>query len=204
MSNPPKRHPKLTGMVKLQWSNYYNWTDAYVLEEQLRIRCRPNFVVAEVCAGPNIAVPYVLNRLNKPFTYITIDLLENHIRLQKTGEESITGILADAAQLPLSNNSVDLFMFHHAIDDILETRGMRGVSLAIDDAFRTLKDDCGFMIFTHCLMWWDPDTGRIDIKDIEDILEKSFDFNKTAIESGQDWLIVDQMRRHTDSTKGAS
>ena len=188
---------KLSKRVKLQWQNWYNWSDFDVLEEQLRKHYRTSFVVAEVCAGPNVAVPYALANLAGSFIYVSVDILIHHILLQRSGvpSEKVNGVLGDAVYPPLAKNSVDLIIFHHAIDDIFETRGMAGVALAIENAFETLKKGTGCMIFTHSIMDFDPDTRKVDLTDVESILNKAFDCRQTRINSGQEWLVVDNIHR---------
>jgi hypothetical protein len=92
--------------------------------------------------------------------------------------------------LPLKSASIDLFFFHHAIDDILETEGMGGVESALNESLRVTPPG-GVIAFSHRVFEYDEFTKKISLGDIETLLAGIGSFDKKRCHGGQqDWLIV--------------
>jgi len=182
-------------MPKEVFDCWYNWSDLDVLETLLHSCYSPNFLVVEIATGPNIAVPHILKNIALPFRYISLDVNKAHIKLQKegVGTSNVQGVVGDAIHIPFHNESVDMIVFHHAVDDILETRGVEGVKSSIEDALRTLKPE-GCMIFSHSIFANDPYTFNIDLLDVQTFLEKRITGRFIRIKGfRQKWLIVEDI-----------
>ncbi len=85
---------------------------------------------------------------------------------------------------------VDLFVFHHAVDDILETCGQSGVYDSIGEALRVVQPG-GYIVFSHCVFDHDPFTLDISLEDVEEMLAEFGQTNcnrRTA--HHQEWLFV--------------
>lgn len=147
-----------------------------------------------MATGPNIAVPYVLKRIGLPFRYVSFDIEKRHINLQKEGIQDVEGVVGDATYLPLWSRCVDVFVFHHAIDDILETRGSEGVRTSIEQALRTIKAG-GCMIFSHSIFAFDPYTLKMDLSEVQDFLQTRIKGKFQNIDgSRQTWLLVEDIQ----------
>jgi len=180
------------------YSYWYNWTDLNILETLLRKCNSPNFLVVEVATGPNIAIPHVLKKITSSFRYVSLDMEKAHIQLQKEGDgtANVEGVIGDATHLPFRLRCVDVFVFHHAIDDILETRGFQGVKTSIEGALRVLKQG-GFMIFSHSVFSYDPYTLNISLSDVQAFLQNRIDGCFKRIQGPrQDWLLVEDINVH--------
>jgi len=180
------------------YSHWYNWTDLNILETLLRRCNRPDLLVVEVATGPNVAVPLVLKRITSSYRYVALDIEKAHIQLQKEGggTANVEGVIGDAAHLPFRHGCADVFVFHHAIDDILETRGFEGVKASIEEALRTLKAG-GFMIFSHSVFSYDAYTLNISLSDVQAFLQNRISGCFRGIQgSRQDWLLVEDIRVH--------
>jgi len=179
-------------MPQEAYTYWYNWSDLRVLETLLRQCFRPDLLVVEVAAGPNIAVPHVLKRNAMAFGYVSLDLQKAHIRLQRkgVGNTNVNGVVGDATRLPFRHRCVDMFIFHHAVDDILETKGFGGVKASIEEALRTLKQGA-YIVFSHCVFSYDPYTLDIDLSDVQAFLQHRIKGRFQRIDGpGQSWLLV--------------
>ncbi len=166
-----------------------------VLEALLLSCYSPNFLVVEVAPGPNIAVPHVLKRIALPFRYVSLDMEKMCIQLQKegVGKLDMEGVAGDAVHLPFRPGCVDMFIFHHAIDDILETKGPEGLRASIEDALRTLKAG-GSMIFSHSTFNYDRYTLKIDLYDVQALLQHRIKGRFKSIDGRrQKWLLVEDV-----------
>lgn len=180
------------------YGHWYNWSDLDVLETLLRSCYTPDFLVAEVATGPNIAVPHVLKRIRSSCDYVSLDLEKAHIRLQKKGAGAahVQGVIGDATRLPLRDGCVDTFVFHHAVDDILETRGLEGVKSSIEEALRALKEG-GCIIFSHSVFSYDHYTLKIDLPKVQTFLQRRVKGRFKMIDGiRQRWLLVENIHAH--------
>jgi len=185
-------------MPREVYSHWYNWSDLNVLETLLRRCYSPDFLVVEVATGPNIALPHVLKRIASSFRYVALDMERTHIQLQRggVGAASVHGVVGDAVHLPLRSGCVDVFVFHHAIDDILETRGFGGVKASVEGALGALKAG-GCMIFSHSVFTYDPYTLEISVSDIQVFLEGKVRGRFQRVDGPrQRWLLVEDIHVH--------
>jgi SAM-dependent methyltransferase len=174
-----------------RYSNWYNWTDKDVLEKLL-VDYRNHNIVIEVASGPNIAVPFIINKNKMPCFYVSIDLERSHIQLQRKGigTKNVQGLIGDATNSPLRNECVDIFIFHHAIDDIIETKSFEGLYASLREASRTLKKG-GCMIFSHSVFSSDPFTKNINLSIVQSFLEGRIKGSFRRYQGSlQDWLFV--------------
>lgn len=176
------------------YAEHYLWSDLELFESWLwKIPLSGPFVV-EVASGPNIVVPYLLEKLGSDFTYLSVDINPGHLRLQSKGlsrKESAYAVQATARCLPVRNSVVDLFVFHHAVDDILETCGQAGVYDSIGEALRVVQPG-GHIVFSHCVFDDDPFTSEISLEDVEEMLAEFDQTNCDRREAHhQEWLFVE-------------
>jgi len=177
------------------YSHWYNWSDLHILETLFRRCYGPDFLVVEVATGPNVAVPYALKRLAPSFRYVSLDVERNHVQLQKqgAGNTNVEGLVGDATQLPFRDRCVDTFVFHHAIDDIFETRCLEGVITSIQEALRTLKAG-GSLIFSHNVFTYDPYTLKINLTYVQDFLQRRIKGRFQTIDGPkQRWLLIEDI-----------
>jgi len=182
-------------MPREVYGHWYSWSDLGVLETLLRRCYRPDFLVVEVATGPNIALPHVLKKIASPFRYVTLDMERAHIRLQRegVGTATVQGVVGDAARLPLRDGCVDLFVFHHAIDDILETGGFGGVKASVEGALGALRAG-GCLIFSHSVFAYDPYTLKVGLSHIQALLESKVKGRFQRIDGPrQRWLLVEDI-----------
>ena len=175
------------------YSSWYDWTDRNILESILN-ECSPR-VVVEAASGPNVAVPTILHNIHLNSAYVSIDIRKEHLQLQSLPLHSKEnqGIMADATYLPLRDGSVDLFIFHHALDDILETKGFNGMWASITEALRTLRHN-GQMIFSHCVFSNDRYTKEISLENVARFLKKIMIGSFQSIKGRrQEWLFVNEI-----------
>jgi len=183
-------------MPREVYGHWYSWSDLGVLETLLRRCYSPDFLVVEVATGPNIALPHVLRKIASPFRYVSLDMERAHIRLQRegVGTATVQGVVGDAVHLPLRSGCVDVLVFHHAIDDILETGGFGGVKASVEGALGVLKAG-GSMIFSHSVFAYDPYTLKIGLSDIQAFLEGKVKGRFLRIDGPrQRWLLVEDIR----------
>jgi SAM-dependent methyltransferase len=137
----------------------YIWSDVFYLENLLRHVVRPGATVVEVCSGANIVVPLLLARTGVPVTYYSIGTDVEHLRQQREGVRyPIRSVRGDATDLPLESASVDVYIGHHAINDIWLSKGAVGVARAYDEMHRVVKRD-GFIVQSDCLLQHDSRVG---------------------------------------------
>lgn len=137
-------------------------------------------------------VPHVLGKLGRGFTYIAVDTNADCLRgQQRQRSRDLHCIQANSCKLPLRTSSADLVVFHHAIDDILETCGPSGVYDSIGEALRVVRPG-GYMIFSHCFIEHDPYTSEISLEDVEEMLEEfgQANYNRRRARH-QDWLFLE-------------
>lgn len=175
-----------------RYDRHYSWGDADILWEILRRFDNRHLCAVDVACGPNVIVPRTLLKRDAPFTYVAVDIDLHHLDIQRRGirNDEACSICAASSDLPLKTGSVSLFIFHHAIDDILETQGLAGIELSLKESLRVTTEG-GVLAFSHCVFDYDRFTKKISLDDIETILAKSgsFEFEKRR-GTQQDWLIV--------------
>jgi len=174
------------------YRHWYHWSDRGVLEAILRERRRPGLLVVEVATGPNVAVPRAVGRAAPSSRYVTLDVEREHILLQRAGSGGVEveGVVADATCPPLVDGCADIFVFHHAIDDIFETRGVEGVRASVEAALRALRGG-GCLVFSHSVFASDPFTERVGLADVRALLEGRIRGQIQELEGpAQSWLIV--------------
>ena len=182
-------------MPRKTYSSWYSWSDLSVLETVLRAYHGSDPLVVEVATGPNIAVPHVLKKSASSFRYVSLDLEKTCIQLQRNGvgNMNVEAVVGDAVNLPFRHKCVDIFIFHHAIDDILETRGLEGLRASIENALRTLKIG-GTIIFSHSVFDYDQYTLKIDLFKVQALLRNRVEgYFKKIDGPRQKWLIVEDV-----------
>lgn len=184
-------------MSEIRFNFSYNWSDHELLEKWLAESVPAGGVVLELASGPNICTPWTLARLGRGARYIAVELDWEHLMLQRgslDGQPYLL-LLADSCQLPLADESADVAVFHHAIDDVFETRGKSGVQHTIAEAARALKPG-GYMIFSHCELVGDEATFGIDL-DFARQVGAGCGLVEVRRESAaaQDWLLVHKPER---------
>jgi len=140
-----------------------------------------------------MAVPSALRRIAPSFRYVSLDIEKAHIQLQRkgAGKANVEGLMGDATRLPLRDKEVDIFIFHHAIDDVLETRGSEGLMASLEEATTALKTG-GCMIFSHSVFTYDLYTLKIDLTCIQDFLQGKVRARFQKFEGPmQTWLLVE-------------
>lgn len=128
----------------------YLWSDQFYFENLLMTKVKNNMTILEICSGANFIVPFILERINKRVTYISIDNSVYNLLKQKKAMENfkINSIIGDATSVPISSDSIDIIIGHHAINDIWATRGEVGLEKAIKENIRLLKPG-GTLIHSH-------------------------------------------------------
>jgi SAM-dependent methyltransferase len=174
----------------------YMWSDFYFLENLLSKIVKPGMVITEICSGANYVVPVILNRLNFKVTYISIGDYIPHLKKQQEGIPSfpIHSIIGDATFLPLQSNSVDIFIGHHAINDIWLSKGDVGVEASIRESFRVVKPG-GYIIHSHNynaideLRLGDQSCRKVNLHTITSFMDEKWEI--TMENGGElDWLIA--------------
>lgn len=177
----------------------YLWSDVFHLENILRQLVQPDTVVLEVCSGPNIVVPLLLKRLNRPVTYLSIGINTAHLQQQKRGVNfPVQTIRGDATALPLAAHSIDFYIGHHAINDIWLTKGEAGVLQSYHEMHRVLKPD-GYLVQSDCVLQHDsrvgdPSTKLINLDSLKRFLdERHYRWDESS--GGElDWLTASATR----------
>lgn len=177
-------------------SQPYIWSDLFYFEDLLRRILKPNMVVVEICSGGNHVVPTILNRICPSVTYLSIGDYSLHLKKQQDGVPNfpINSIIGDATRLPLKNDSVDILIGHHAINDIWLSKGFQGVKESTYESMRILKSN-GYLIYSHSYNAYDElRTGDIscravDLNTIEQLLDENWKVKQSH--SGElDWIIA--------------
>ncbi len=179
-------------MSEIRFDFSYNWSDHKLLEKWLAESVPAGGVVFEIASGPNICTPWTLARLGRGARYIAIELDWEHLLLQRAslnGEPQLL-VLGDGCKLPLADESTDVAVFHHALDDVFETRGKPGVRQAVTEAARALRPG-GYVIFSHCELVGDEATFGIDL---DFAMQVGTDCGLVEVRresaAAQDWLLV--------------
>lgn len=137
----------------------YIWSDVFYLENLLRQVIRQGQTVVEVCSGGNIVVPLLLRRLGIEVTYYSVGLDTAHLRQQQRGVEyPIRSVRGDATALPLPDGSVDVYLGHHAINDVWLSRGEAGVEASYDEMDRVVHPE-GYIVQSDCVLQHDARVG---------------------------------------------
>ena len=175
-----------------RYQQHYSWGDPDILRDVLRKFGDGHLCAVDVACGPNVVVYEALLDRDASFIYVAVDIDPYHLGLQRcaAGNAHAYRVCASSSCLPLKTGSVDLFIFHHAIDDILETEGMAGIELSLQASLRVTRNG-GLIIFSHCVFESDEFTKKVSLADVEEILAKTGRFGLEK-RSGrqQDWLIV--------------
>lgn len=197
-----------SGIVDLEYSTLpdvdghtpYIWSDVFYFENLLKQILKPGFIVLEVCSGPNVIVPLLLKRLNIPVTYYSVGINEYHLIQQRQGVNyPIISIIGNATDLPIADKSVDLYIGHHAINDIWLTKGMAGVDKSFLEMDRVTKDT-GYIIQSDCVLQHDcrvgdPSTKIVGLKRLEEFLIQ-LNYHLFVENGGEmDWLVASKLNR---------
>ncbi len=174
------------------FTHWYNWSDHEVFASYLERFLPEAPVVFELASGPNIVTPYLLERTGKAYRYIACELEPYHLKLQLEGvaDARVLGTISDGMHLPLQSACADMAVFHHAIDDLYETRGKAGLARSLAEAWRVLKPS-GYAVFSHCEFPGDPATLEVNL-DLVKLLasETGFKYLERKQAQAQEWLIV--------------
>lgn len=173
----------------------YLWSDVFHLENILRQLVSPFSLVLEVCSGPNIVVPLLLKRLDRPVSYLSIGINTAHLLQQRRGVNfPVQSIRGDATALPLASRSVDLYLGHHAINDIWLTKGEAGVTRSYQEMHRVLKAG-GYLVQSDCVLQHDsrvgdPSTKLIGLSSLARFLEEHrYQWSQSS--GGElDWIVA--------------
>ena len=179
-------------MSELRFGFSYNWSDHELLEEWLAETVPADGVVFEIASGPNTCMPWALARLGRGARYIAVELDWEHLLLQRASlnRQPYLLLLADGCSLPLADGCADVAVFHHAIDDVFETRGKVGVQQAVFEAARALRPG-GYAMFSHCALAGDDATFGIDLDFAMQVSAESGLIEvRRACKPAQDWLLV--------------
>lgn len=186
--------PNLDGHVP------YIWSDVFYFENLLKQLARPHSTIVEVCSGPNIIVPLLLKRLHIPVNYYSIGIDQAHLRQQRNGVAfPIQSIQGDATRLPLSNHSVDLYIGHHAINDVWLSKGSQGVEQSYKEMHRVIKYN-GYIIHSDCILQHDtrvgdPSTKIIGLNSLKRFLDAN-EYSWVQENGGEmDWIIASQRNK---------
>jgi len=174
------------------YNNHYCWGDPDILRQIVSAFGDGHLCVVDVACGPNVTVPRTLFKRGAPFTYVAVDIDAHHLHVQRRAirDAHVHTICGSSSALPLKASSVNLFIFHHAIDDILETEGMAGIESSIKESLRVTTVS-GAIVLSHCVFDADEFTKKISLRDIERLL---LDNGPLKIEKRrakqQEWLIA--------------
>lgn len=175
----------------------YIWSDVFYLENVLKQVVQPDMIIVEICSGPNIIVPLLLKRLQYAVRYYSIGINETHLLQQKKGVNyPIQSIKGDATELPLISESVDIYIGHHAINDIWLTRGIAGVEQSYREMHRVIKKE-GYIIHSDCVLQHDarvgdPSTKIVGLSSLVEFLRQQR-YHWIAENGGEmDWVIASQ------------
>jgi len=147
----------------------YIWSDVFYLENLLAQFVEPGATVVEVCSGGNIVVPLLLSRLGIQVSYWSVGTDLGHLRQQREGVAfDIHTVRGDATALPFASSTVDLYIGHHAINDVWLSKGDAGVEASYVEMDRLLRPD-GYLIqsdvhLQHDARVGDPSTKIVDLR----------------------------------------
>ncbi|HWS82758.1 MAG TPA: methyltransferase domain-containing protein [Ktedonobacteraceae bacterium] len=178
----------------------YIWSDVFYLENVLRQAVKSGAIIVEVCSGPNIIVPLLLKRLNHNVQYYSVGINKAHLKQQQRGVDfPIYSIKGDATALPLTSKSIDIYIGHHAINDIWLTKGSVGVEKSYSEMHRVTKKD-GYIIHSDCVLQHDtrvgdPSTKIVNLEGLKRFLH-SHQYHWVAQNGGEmDWIIASQEQK---------
>lgn len=98
--------------------------------------------------------------------------------------------------MPVASESVDIYIGHHAINDIWLTKGTAGVEKSYREMYRVIKKD-GYIIHSDCVLQHDtrvgdPSTKIVSLGSLKEFLRKH-QYHWIEENGGEmDWIIASQ------------
>jgi len=172
------------------YSAAYIWTDMDVLKSIIQGCHFKAQRALDIACGPNRAIESALELVKPSVSYFALDLRPEPLFIKRGESQALEGVVADATQLPFISGSFDVIFYHHAIDDIIETRGKGSISDFIEEGMRILRSG-GTLVFSHAILSGDPYTELAGLEDVKVALAGE---GKTQYMHGnlQDWLIFEK------------
>lgn len=93
-----------------------------------------------------------------PYIWSDVFYLENLLGQRRGARYPIRSVRGDATTLPLADQSVDVYVGHHAINDIWLSRGELGVDRSYEEMDRVTRPD-GFIVHSDCVLQHDARVG---------------------------------------------
>lgn len=176
--------------TRYEYSTPYTWTDRDVLESIIRGCDFKAQRALDVACGPNRAIEGALERAKPSVSYLALDLRPEPLFIKRGRSKALEGVVADATQLPFVSGAFDAIFYHHAIDDIIETRGKGSIPEFIGEGIRILRSG-GTLAFSHAILSGDPYTELAGLEDVRGALTGE---GKMRYIQGnlQDWLIFEK------------
>ena len=144
----------------------------------------------DVACGPNRAIEVFLKANGPGVNYLALDLRPEPLRIRRGRSKALEGVVADATRLPFVSGAFDVIFYHHAIDDIVETRGEGSIPEFIGEGIRALRGG-GTLAFSHAILPEDPYTELAGLEDVRAVLRGE---GKMRCIQGnrQEWLIFEK------------
>jgi ubiquinone/menaquinone biosynthesis C-methylase UbiE len=176
--------------TQYEYSTAYIWTDRDILEGVIRACDFRAQRALDVACGPNRAIELALEPIEPDVRCLALDLRPEPLYIRRGRSKALEGVVADATRLPFVPGAFDAIFYHHAIDDIIETRGKGAIPEFIGEGIRALRSG-GTLAFSHALLSGDPYTEIAGLEDVRVAL--GGDGKMRCIRGNlQDWLIYEK------------
>jgi len=179
----------MMGRPRYEYTSTYVWTDMDVLESIIRGCAFEVNRVLDIACGPNRAIEMALELLKPNVRYYAIDIRPEPLSLKKKESRDSEGIVADATNTPFVSGSFDIVFFHHAIDDIIETRGRGSLPDFTREGARVVRRG-GTLAFSHAILSGDKYTRLAGLEDVRRAW-RGRGTMKRIHGKLQDWLIFE-------------
>ncbi|MGQ9514937.1 MAG: class I SAM-dependent methyltransferase [Thermoproteota archaeon] len=174
-------------MKRYRYLTTYTWGEPDLLNaliEDCEIKMHG---ILDVACGPNRIVEIATKCIKSSSLYIALDIRPEPIILKRNESKIVQGVVADALFMPFISESYDIVFYHHAIDDIVETRGKGSIPDLIAEGERVVRSG-GALVFSHSIIAGDRSTKIVGLDDVKKELDYRGEI-KQIRGTFQSWLI---------------
>lgn len=180
----------MKGRPRYEYTSSYIWTDMDILKSVIRGCVFEKQRILDIACGPNRAIETALELVKPNVRYFAIDIRPEPLILKKKESKGLEGIVADATCTPFVSGSFDIVFYHHAIDDIIETRGKGSLPDFTREGERIVRKG-GTLAFSHAILPGDPYTKLAGLEDVRKVWMKKGTMRRIQ-GNLQDWLIFER------------
>lgn len=177
----------MKGWPRYEYTSSYIWTDMDILKSVIEGCVFEKYRALDIACGPNRAIEAALGSVKPNVRCFAIDIRPEPLAIKKEENRELEGIVADATCTPFVSGSFDIVFYHHAIDDIIETRGKGSLPGFTREGERIVRRG-GTLAFSHAILSGDPYTELAGLEDVRKVRTRKGSMRRIRGDL-QEWLI---------------